>query len=245
MKLVNFVNNPRAYVDKAKDFLVNKGRVIMHAGDNVKCDICNWKGTQFFKGKCPKCRSLQRTRLMPFALEYFNLLQNPKRVLHIAPNLNENTYMAKNLQEGSTYDRLNIRPVKHINIVQDITRTNLPSENYDLVVAWHVLEHIVQDVQAIEEVYRLLKPGGHFLVSVPIFPLKSLHTFENSEIPYKDFEKVHGHYDHCRSCGLDYYLRFEKVGFNTQELKVQNLPPSDTEKFGLFEDHVVWCFQKS
>lgn len=36
-----------------------------------------------------------------------------------------------------------------------------------LVVAYDVLEHIPDDLQAANEIFRVLSPGGHFLVSVP------------------------------------------------------------------------------
>lgn len=36
-----------------------------------------------------------------------------------------------------------------------------------LVVAYDVLEHIPDDLQAASEIFRVLRPGGHLLVSVP------------------------------------------------------------------------------
>jgi len=41
------------------------------------------------------------------------------------------------------------------------------SERFDSVGAFDVLEHIDDDVKAIESIYRALKPGGLFLISVP------------------------------------------------------------------------------
>ena len=139
---------------------------------------------------------------------------------------------------------MNIRNVKYINIVQDITETNIESQIYDLVICWHVLEHIPEDIKAIKEVYRLLKPNGKFLISVPIYPVGNLKTYEDSKIAYKDYIKVHGHYDHCRSCGLDYYERFEACGFKTNTLFVNDIDDYKKNYFGLRTDHVVWCFIK-
>lgn len=47
----------------------------------------------------------------------------------------------------------------------------LPYENnfFDLAVAFDVLEHIEQDTQATQEIYRALKPGGFFVFTVPAF----------------------------------------------------------------------------
>ena len=44
---------------------------------------------------------------------------------------------------------------------------DLPAESYDLVTAFDVLEHITDDDGAVRDVFRVLRPGGHFLVHVP------------------------------------------------------------------------------
>lgn len=44
----------------------------------------------------------------------------------------------------------------------------LPKEFFDLVVAWDVLEHIPNDLQALQAINRILKKDGYFLVAVPI-----------------------------------------------------------------------------
>lgn len=244
MNFTKLIKNPSAYFLVAQKKATNIFRTHFFKGSKVYCEICGWKGLKFFDGHCPKCNSLSRTRLIPFALRYFELTKNEPKILHVAPNVNEYTYVKRQITPLANYDRLNIRPVKHINLMQDLTATTLQSDTYDLVIAWHVLEHIPKDKEAIKEVYRLLKPNGHFLVSVPIFPIGNLKTFEDLTIPYNQYEKIHGHYDHCRSCGLDYYQRFESVGFKTIELRINNIPKEQQEFNGLKNDHVVWCFQK-
>ena len=245
MNLKNLIKNPKAYYYVAKTRFKNTFRSVVFRGNAVVCEICNWQGTQFFEGHCPKCNSLPRTRLIPYALRYFNLIKPELKVLHIAPNIHEYNFIRQNFPEMTIYDRLNIRDVEYINIVQDLTQTNIESETYDLAICWHVLEHIPQDKEAIKEVFRLLKPNGNFLVSVPIYPIGSKITYEDKLIEYKDFEKVHGHDDHCRSCGLDYFERFEAVGFRTDTLLVNSLDENKLNLFGLRKDHVVWCFNKT
>ena len=224
--------------------LRNLIRTLIYKGDSVHCQICNWKGRFYFNQKCPKCYSVSRTRLIPYALNHFDLDKNDPYLLHIAPNKSEFGYIKDNITTLSKYDRLDIRKVKYANIVQDLRQTNLKSDHYDLVLAWHVLEHIPEDKKAIAEVYRLLKPGGNFLISVPIHPKGNLETYEDPDIAYEDFSKIHGHYDHCRSCGLDYYKRFEEIGFKTRTLYVRSLDQKELDYFGLRKDHVVWCFTK-
>ena len=244
MKLFNIIKHRGPYYSALLKRVLNLYRSIFYRGDQVLCEICGWEGQRFFDGICPKCNALPRTRLIPFALRYFDLIKPHLNILHVAPNIHEYHFVEKTFSLPSIYDRLNIREIPHINIVQDLTHTDLKSEQYDLAIAWHVLEHIPEDKKAIQEVYRLLKPGGHFLVSVPIYPVGNLKTFEDLTIAYKDYGKVHGHHDHCRSCGLDYYKRFEAVGFNAQTLEVKRLNQDEIVKFGLRTDHVVWCFAK-
>ncbi len=44
-------------------------------------------------------------------------------------------------------------------------------ESFDCVVSFQVIEHIVNDTRFIEEVYRVLKPNGIFIVSTPNAPM--------------------------------------------------------------------------
>ena len=48
---------------------------------------------------------------------------------------------------------------------------NLPyaSGSFNLVCALDVIEHIKDDKKALDEIYRVLKPGGYFLITVPAF----------------------------------------------------------------------------
>ena len=52
----------------------------------------------------------------------------------------------------------------------DATALPVDAASLDLVVAFDVLEHIVDDDTAVTEVRRALRPGGMFLVAVPADP---------------------------------------------------------------------------
>jgi 2-polyprenyl-3-methyl-5-hydroxy-6-metoxy-1,4-benzoquinol methylase len=53
--------------------------------------------------------------------------------------------------------------------IGDLADLHLPSEQFDAVVMWHVLEHVPDPAVVLAEVARLLRPGGIFLVAVPNF----------------------------------------------------------------------------
>jgi len=52
----------------------------------------------------------------------------------------------------------------------DATALPVEDDSLDLVVAFDVLEHILDHDAAVAEVLRVLKPGGRFLVAVPADP---------------------------------------------------------------------------
>lgn len=56
-------------------------------------------------------------------------------------------------------------------IIGDITNSKLESDQYDLVLATDILEHIDDDVLALSEVERILKPSGVLIVTVPTFEI--------------------------------------------------------------------------
>ena len=55
----------------------------------------------------------------------------------------------------------------------DATRLPYPDNTFDRIIASEVMEHIPDDVGALDELYRVLKPGGTLAVTIPSwFPEK-------------------------------------------------------------------------
>jgi 2-polyprenyl-3-methyl-5-hydroxy-6-metoxy-1,4-benzoquinol methylase len=52
---------------------------------------------------------------------------------------------------------------------QDLKTIKFQDNWFDIVIMWHSLEHIMNSTSLVEEVQRILKPGGMFIVSVPNF----------------------------------------------------------------------------
>jgi SAM-dependent methyltransferase len=86
-------------------------------------------------------------------------------------DLPRETVLQKTLQLGLTEDivrqtyerRGNIRTI----VFDDMTRSSLPDEAFDCVVATEVLEHVEEDDLFVEQVHRVLKTGGTFLMTTP------------------------------------------------------------------------------
>src|SRR5688500_7389092 len=69
-------------------------------------------------------------------------------------------------EEAATYarDRLNL-PVT----TDTLEDARFANDQFDLVILWHVLEHVPDPRATLEEIGRVLKPGGTLLVAVPNF----------------------------------------------------------------------------
>ncbi len=52
-------------------------------------------------------------------------------------------------------------------LLDDMTRSSFSAANFDCVVAIEVLEHVEQDAKFVQEVHRVLKPQGVFLMTTP------------------------------------------------------------------------------
>lgn len=58
-----------------------------------------------------------------------------------------------------------------LDIVSDITAIPVPDASFDAVMCTEVLEHVPDPVAALRELNRVLKPGGHLLITAPFTSL--------------------------------------------------------------------------
>ncbi len=66
-------------------------------------------------------------------------------------------------EEAVEYNRERGREV----VPGSIERIPLPDESFDLALALDVIEHVSDDLRALQELSRVLRPGGSLLVTVP------------------------------------------------------------------------------
>ena len=92
---------------------------------------------------------------------------------------------------------------------------NLPFQDneFNFIICNHVLEHIPDDTKAMQEIYRVLAPGGTAILQVP-YKADLEKTFEDNSITDpKERAKIFGQYDHVRVYGMDYFAKLEQIGF--------------------------------
>jgi 2-polyprenyl-3-methyl-5-hydroxy-6-metoxy-1,4-benzoquinol methylase len=71
--------------------------------------------------------------------------------------------------EISAHVTRGVDPRAHIRIAPRLADVGYPAEHFDEVVIWHVLEHLNDPRGTIEEIRRILRPGGRLVVAVPNF----------------------------------------------------------------------------
>ena len=205
------------------------------------CNVCNWSGARFFQEtRCPVCFSMPRHRFMSYILKNENL--ENKKILIIGPDMPEILMLRK---KNKDFKVLNIIDTLFTDIVCDITKSNLKPNSYDYILMWHVLEHITDDVLAVQNIFNLLKKKGKFIFSVPIFPWGNKISYVPECKNKEEKNKKMGHHDHVLCCGQDYGDRFYKINFASHEKNnVKNFSKSEIKKFHLDINHYSWILTK-
>jgi SAM-dependent methyltransferase len=225
-------------------------RALFFVGTRYTCPCCGWRLRAFTHGGtslsvrhlgyCPRCNSKARHRRNWLFLEQrTNLFSDKLRLLHVAPkySLSRRFVAMPNLDYVGVdrYDRPNI------SVRLDLAATSFRPNTFDAIVCIHVLEHVKEDGRAMRELYRVLKPGGWAVISVPI--RLDQRTFEDPTVTTREERKrVFGEVDHVRVYGVDLADRLAECGFQVQLDLGTNIDEQTRKKYGLRDDeHIFYC----
>jgi len=191
----------------------------------------------------PSTLSLERHRLLWLYLKNeTDFFTKTHQVLHFAPE--QAFYKRFRGMQNIAYTTTDLNsPLADVKA--DIC--NLPFEDnaFDVILCNHVLEHIPNDTKAMQELYRVMKPGGWGIFQIPQ-DLKRENTFEDDTITdKKERAKIFGQYDHVRIYGRDYFDKLRSMGFTVEEVDYTSvLPKEDVEKYRLAKGEIIPLVRK-
>jgi len=191
----------------------------------------------------PHSLSLERHRLMWLYLKNrTDFFTSPKCVLHIAPEF----CFIKPFKKLENLDYVTADLISPwADVKMDVQSIPFPDSSFDVVICNHVLEHVDDDMKAMHELYRVMKPGGFGIFQVPLDSSIDA-TLEDKNINTPELrEKFYKQRDHLRLYGRDYGKRLSDAGFEiTEDNYVQTLPRELVQKYALPKDEILYICKK-
>ena len=175
---------------------------------------------------CPICGSYDRERFLNYILEnYSDIYSENYQILHIAP---ERHIKEKIEGKNPNYITGDIQFGKANQIV-DLTDMKLQfDDNYfDYIICSHVLQDIVNEKDAFNEIKRVLKKDGLLILSIPIC-FQMSKTLENHNLTFPIERLIYfGNRNHVRMYGNDYLNRLNDFGFTVQQFQANKILSPD------------------
>lgn len=128
----------------------------------------------------------------------------------------------------------------------DVHEIPFEDGSFDVVFCNHVMEHVEDDIKAMSEIHRVLKPGGWALMQSPQDYDREV-TYEDPTITEpKAREEAFLQTDHVRLFGLDYGKRMERAGFQvTEERYVMEMDPALVARHSYLDDEIIYLAKKN
>ncbi|WP_090678648.1 class I SAM-dependent methyltransferase [Myroides guanonis] len=212
-------------------------------GKSFKTFLPYGYATQRNNALSPSTLSLERHRLLWLYLQReTDFFTSPKKVLHFAPEqaFYKRFRKLNNLDYTTTDLESPLADVK-----ADICNLPFEDNSFDVILCNHVLEHIPNDTKAMQELYRILKPGGMGIFQIPQ-DTKRTTTFEDDSITdKKERTRIFGQYDHVRIYGLDYFDKLKTIGFEVNPVDYTvNFTQEEIKRYGLAKGEIIpVCFK--
>lgn len=186
----------------------------------------------------PSTLSLERHRLLWLYLKYHTgFFSKNLKVLHFAPEqaFYKRFRKLSNLDYTTTDLNSPLADVK-----ADICDLPFENHSFDFILCNHVLEHIPDDKLAMQELYRVLKPGGTAILQIPQELDRALTFQDDSITDPKERAKIFGQYDHVRIYGRDYFDKLRQIGFKVEEVDLTStLSAQEIDKYRLAKGELI------
>jgi SAM-dependent methyltransferase len=180
--------------------------------------------------------------LMMILRSHQYMFMPPARVLDVAPAAPVRNFLKPRL--GPRYVGSDLFEHPRIGIRADLTSMCFDDASFDVIICYHVLEHIPADKAAIEELARVLKPGGLAIIQVPRRP--GAATDEDPSAPVEERIRRFGQDDHVRMYGADFEERLRAGGLIPQTLTpAAAMSDGEVARLGLARAEEVWLCRRA
>lgn len=212
---------------------------IYYRGSKYECTICQTKLRKWIilpnnDKLCPNCGSLSRDRRLWQLIEN-NYLADDINVLDFSPS---RSLYRKWGKQNVTYKATDLSGDFISDNQYDITSIPEKDNTFDLILCYHVLEHVIDDLSAMKELNRTLKSTGILFVQTPF---RQGEIYEDYTITSdKDRLQHFGQEDHVRIYSVNGLKnRLTQSGF---EVKVNQY--SKDIIHGLAENEIILIMKK-
>lgn len=191
------------------------------------------------RARCPKCGSLERHRFLSYVIDRLApLVASSSAVLDIAPQDGVQDQLQK--LAGPRYVGLDIKTVRKVSVCGDIYHLPFPDAVFDVVVCYHVLEHIPDDRSAFRELARVLSARGMMIFQVPYRSAKL--TEDDPDATADERTRRFGQHDHVRFYGTDLVERMTDAGLEVSQIVPATLLDAhDLERLAITPEPVWLC----
>ncbi len=186
----------------------------------------------------PSTYSLERHRLFwLYLINNTSFFTEKNKVLHFAPE--QAFYKRFKKMDNIEYITTDLdSPLADVKA--DICNLPFLDNEFDFIICNHVLEHIPNDTKAMQELFRVLKPGGTGIFQIPQDLSRAITFEDNSITDKKERAKIFGQYDHVRVYGVDYFDKLRSIGFTViEEDYTRNLSEEEIEKYRLAKGEII------
>ena len=212
---------------------------LIWAGSAVHCPLCerSFRGfrpagkrrTRRANAVCPFCGARERDRLTHLFLTSPDGPAPGSPILHVAPEaciaprlreLAGGGYVTADLVRADVDERIDVMAIPHA----DAT--------FHGVYCSHVLQDVPDDIAAMSELHRILKPGGWAILNIPV---TAPVTVDHRDAPGRVRRPGDGRPDeHLRTYGRDFPQRMATAGFDAHVIVPEDLATAQERiRFGI------------
>ena len=193
---------------------------------------------------CPICMASDRERAYALYMRQTIPCDAQINILEIAPNPAFRNFI-KTTYPLANYITADLE-MPDVDYKMDVMDMHAIADNsIDFFICSHVLEHVRDDIKAMQELRRILSPNGKGILVVPIDLTATCIDEDPDCTDIAERWRRFGQDDHVRKYNKDGYInRLQSAGFYVQEIGCNDLGLIQSYKNGLSPTSVIYVVYK-